>query len=92
MDTRRRVLFRQLIFQADGDYWHGKDPSTRTHPTVAGNVKRDTEFDAYAAGADWTVLRFWECELLNERDTCKARILRALKEAGTQMTDKFAMP
>jgi very-short-patch-repair endonuclease len=70
---------QRLILQADGDYWHGKDPSTHANPIIAGRVKADAEFNAYAADTGWTVLRLWEFDLMNNPDNCRERIRRALQ-------------
>jgi G:T-mismatch repair DNA endonuclease (very short patch repair protein) len=54
---------RLLTLQADGDFWHGKDPAARANPKVASNLRRDAAFDDAAESQGWRVLRLWESEL-----------------------------
>lgn len=72
------VISRRLIFEADGDYWHGKDPAARVNPVIARKVQGDAEFNAYAEHKGWTMLRLWESDLVNEPDACRLRIQHAL--------------
>ena len=74
------VPCRLLILQADGDFWHGKDPAARANPKVASNRRRDAAFDAAAESQGWRVLRLWESELRDSPGACEARIRAALAE------------
>jgi len=62
---------RLLILQADGDFWHGKDPAARANPKVASNRRRDAAFDAAAESLGWRVLRLWESELRDSPGACE---------------------
>jgi DNA mismatch endonuclease (patch repair protein) len=58
----------------DGCFWHGctehhRLPSTNVHyweSKVAKNRARDQDIDRMLTAADWTVLRFWEHESVDE--------------------------
>lgn len=78
------ILSQRLILQADGDYWHGKDPNTHANPIIAGRVRGDAEFNAYAVRAGWAVLRLWESELMDNPDNCRQRIQQAIEQTRPQ--------
>ncbi|HET7736891.1 MAG TPA: hypothetical protein VFK52_13010 [Nocardioidaceae bacterium] len=75
-----------LIFQADGDYWHGWDPETRDHPMVSRNIKNDRRQDAYIAKTPWTSLRLWEHDLLDSPEWCAERIREVVEKARSGRT------
>jgi DNA mismatch endonuclease (patch repair protein) len=67
--TRRHVA----VF-VDGCFWHGC-PDHKTAPArnaawwaqkLAGNVQRDRETDRHLRVAGWTVLRFWEHDVVDD--------------------------
>jgi DNA mismatch endonuclease (patch repair protein) len=71
MFTKQRVV----VF-CDGDFWHGRDLSSRLAKLAGGhnatywlakmqrNVERDRRQTAALEGLGWTVLRFWETDVL----------------------------
>jgi very-short-patch-repair endonuclease len=64
-----------LVVQADGDFWHGKIKPKKGYPKyVKETMKRDKAADSYMRNHGWTVLRFWECELMDDPESCLARI------------------
>jgi DNA mismatch endonuclease (patch repair protein) len=75
----------RLVLQADGDYWHGLLPQYRQDPRVAGNVANDARQDEALTGAGWTVLRFWERDLIADLPSCTVRLRAAVagKLVGT---------
>jgi len=73
----------RLIFQADGDYWHGWDPKTHTHPMVARNMANDRRQDAYIAKTGWVSLRLWEHDLLDRPEWCTECIREVVTAAET---------
>lgn len=69
-----------LVLQADGDYWHGLLPESRQDPRVAGNLENDARQDRALAEAGWTVLRFWESDLIGDLPECEARLRTAVAQ------------
>ncbi len=69
----------RLILQADGDWWHGRDPAIRSHAVVAENRLNDARQVAYATKAGWRTLRLWESDLLRVPKVCRAAIALALE-------------
>lgn len=74
---RPDLVFRRarVVVFCDGDFWHGRDLSTRLKKLerghnapywiakIKGNVARDRRVDADLAALGWTVLRFWERDI-----------------------------
>ncbi|MDM7855795.1 DUF559 domain-containing protein [Cellulomonas alba] len=71
----------RLVVQADGDYWHGRNPEDRESPLVAKNMANDARQAAYLDRAGWRLLRLWEYELLHDPDRCRERIAATASEA-----------
>ncbi|MFD9452700.1 DUF559 domain-containing protein [Streptomyces sp. NPDC059985] len=73
---------RQLVVQADGDYWHGLTAAKSGQipsPSVVLTIKKDRAQDKYLTTAGWNVLRLWESELKQDPEWCLRRIKEALK-------------
>jgi len=70
----------QIILQADGDYWHGRHRTDQNDPLVRINRANDRAVNAYAAAAGWTMVRFWEGDLLHEVDRCRSRLRSVLAQ------------
>lgn len=70
----------RLVLQADGDYWHGLLPEHRDDPRVRGNMANDAYQDRKLAEAGWTVLRFWERDLIGHLPACAKRLRAAVTE------------
>ena len=78
-----------LVVFCDGDFWHGKDWKKRRQKLQAGNnatywtkkiadnIERDRRINPRLAAEGWTVLRFWESEILEKTD----RVIREIKGA-----------
>ncbi len=87
--TRARVI----VF-CDGDFWHGKDWEARRAKLERGanapywlakigrNRERDLEHTAALEAQGWTVLRFWESDILADPGQVAERVLRELDARG----------
>lgn len=76
---------RVAVF-CDGDFWHGRDWSTRRAKLARGtnaeywiakieaNRKRDARTNELLRVMGWTVLRFWETDILAEPETAVLQI------------------
>src|SRR5437016_6473346 len=71
----------------DGCFWHGC-PDHYAPPRsaigfwskkLAENVERDRRQTLTLEAAGWRVLRFWECEVIENIDRCVLRVQRALQ-------------
>ncbi|MER7128360.1 DUF559 domain-containing protein [Streptosporangium saharense] len=83
LDRRRSSPELRIVFQADGDYWHGKKATDRGEtpdPAVAKAMQRDRSQDAYLDKAGWRILRLWESELIRHPGECLERISALLNE------------
>ena len=95
---------RVVVF-CDGDFWHGRDLEARIgrlsggHNApywvgkISGNVARDRKRNEELAAAGWTVLRFWESDILKNADEIASRIrdvvlTSRIKVAGNQRQAK----
>ncbi len=91
--TRKRVA----IF-IDGDFWHGNAWRVRGLPSLAAQfpnrtewwvaklertMQRDADVTATLTGEGWTVLRFWESDILADANNVIERIVNAVQnESG----------
>jgi DNA mismatch endonuclease (patch repair protein) len=82
--------WRVAVF-VDGAFWHGHpdyfDPATAKdywREKIAATQERDRKADQALGEAGWTVVRFWDFELRDDRDTHIGRVLKALCQAGWQ--------
>ena len=78
---------RRLCVFCDGDFWHGRNwPVLRRQlqaranseywvPKIQRNLRRDRRQEAELRREGWTVLRFWETDVLRSPEAV-ARILR----------------
>ena len=86
--TRRKVA----IF-CDGDFWHGRhwkqlskklrtgaNPSYWLHK-IEANRQRDRRTDESLRKAGWTVLRFWETDILRDPECIAVEIAKVLRGA-----------
>jgi very-short-patch-repair endonuclease len=73
---------KNIVIQWDGDYWHG-------HPTKLKNgipdkrqkrrMDYDKSQDSYMKTSGYTILRFWESEIKNDRNKVYEIIKRAIQ-------------
>ena len=71
--------YKIAIF-CDGDFWHGKDinkirgqvKTNRQYwiPKIERNIEHDQEVDAALLCQGWMVLRFWESDIIRNRQQC----------------------
>lgn len=84
--TRQRVV----VF-CDGDFWHGRDLSSRRAKLAGGhnatywlakvqrNVERDCRQTGALEAAGWSVLRFWETDILGRTGYVADQIIAAVQ-------------
>src|SRR5687767_10824756 len=92
---RPDVLFtrdRVAIF-CDGDFWHGRELATRVEKLstghnapywvakIQGNVARDRRRNVALEEMGWTVLRFWESDILKKPDEIAQIVLATVQRA-----------
>lgn len=83
---------RVVIF-VDGCFWHGhncrntkpKDNQNYWQQKVERNQKRDKEVTQVLRNKKWNVIRFWECELKDE----KKIINKLMGKSGVCLTGSF---
>lgn len=81
----------RLVVFCDGDFWHGKDWSTRRRKLAGGtnapywiakieaNIARDRRHETTLKAAGWTVLRFWESAIHGSPEAVARDILGKLQ-------------
>lgn len=82
---------RTVVF-CDGDFWHGRDLAAREErlarghnpgywlSKIRGNVERDRRADELLRSAGWTVLRYWETDILQNVESIADAIVAAIRE------------
>lgn len=90
----------KIAIFCDGEFWHGKNWVTRRfdHKTnqtfwqskIEKNIARDQFVNEKLREQGWTVLRFWETEIINEADKCLNIILRCMNNAKKSI-DRIAI-
>ena len=80
----------RLAVFCDGDFWHGRDFRKRIErlstghnapywvAKIRGNVERDQRNQALLESDGWTVLRFWETDILKDLGTVVMRIAASI--------------
>ena len=84
---------QRVVVFCDGDFWHGRDLNHRFAKLSQGHnsaywiakIKRNAERDVRQTraleAAGWTVLRFWETEVLARTDEIADEVVAALQAA-----------
>jgi DNA mismatch endonuclease (patch repair protein) len=84
---------RVVVF-CDGDFWHGRNWTERRRRLRAGhnpdywtkkiarNIERDRECTSALVAGGWTVLRFWESDIVRRLDAVAASVVAVLDERG----------
>ncbi len=85
------IVHAKVAIFCDSSFWHGRGwpeaaAAFRTNrsfwlPKIEGNIRRDAEVNELLARLGWTVLRFWDDDILKRADVCVASVLRALEVA-----------
>lgn len=72
-----------IIVQWDGDYWHGYGKSIdEVEDRVANRMKLDKSQDAYMKKCGYTILRFWEHDLHDNKEAVYENIKRAVQNSS----------
>jgi DNA mismatch endonuclease, patch repair protein len=88
LSGRPDLVFRvaRVAVFCDGDFWHGRNLEERVAKLrighnapywvskISGNVARDRARDSELTAAGWTVLRFWETDILRNAAEIAVRI------------------
>lgn len=77
----------------DGEFWHGRDWTIHKadhksncafwYAKIERNIERDKEVNEKLFSEGWTVLRFWESEILHYPDQCINKILNTMNTKQT---------
>lgn len=75
---------KNIAIFCDGEMWHGKDwekqqEDFKSHrdfwiPKIERNIARDKEVNEYLTSHGWTVLRFWETDIVKHIDECVEKV------------------
>ena len=79
----------RLAVFCDSHFWHGygwmdgakQAIKTNRHfwvPKIERNIARDAEVNRTLSAEGWTVLRFWEDEILTKTEVCMERVRHVL--------------
>ena len=83
---------RVVVF-CDGDFWHGRNWVERKRELLAGtnpgywiakierNMQRDREHTLRLERDRWRVLRFWEADVLRQRDRVVTSVIEAIRSS-----------
>ena len=96
---------RITIF-CDGDFWHGYKYWDRKRPAkkfwrdkIEGNMRRDAAVSRKLRRGGWSVMRFWEHDIVGNPDRCAKRIKRMIRKsedmgcmAGSRRVRQTAAP
>jgi len=87
----------KLAIFCDSSFWHGRGwpesaAAFKTNrgfwlPKIEGNIRRDVEVNALLSHLGWTVLRFWDDDILQRLDVCVASVLCALSTANNSASN-----
>lgn len=82
---------KKLAVFVDGEFWHGKNWQSRKQklktnrdywiPKIEKNILRDEAVNVKLLYKGWTVLRFWDSEIMKTPDEC----VREIKETLTKL-------
>lgn len=74
----------------DSSFWHGRDYDNSVKPQtnaefwekkIRRNIERDKEVNKTLNERGWTVLRFWDNEIIKNTDSCVNSIIDAVERA-----------
>lgn len=73
-----KIKNSNVIIEVDGDYWHG-NPNTDNHHKFVNETKlNDLKKTKLAESRGYTVLRFWESDVLSDKNTIINQIKQAI--------------
>lgn len=78
---------RKIAVFVDGCFWHGcpkcyKPPTTRPEywsSKLKRNIENDRKVSKELAGDGYTVLRFWEHEVIADPSVCSEKVMEAFR-------------
>lgn len=83
---------KKIVVFCDGDFWHGNNwektrDSIKTNrnywiPKIEQNIKHDQKINQKLKEEGWTVLRFWESEIIHETDRVVLEVESYLKNSS----------
>jgi DNA mismatch endonuclease (patch repair protein) len=80
--------YKVVIF-CDGDFWHGykfdewkERLSAYWLNKIQRNIERDKINDEKLLDEGWTILHFWEWEILEDVEECKKKVFNTLVSKG----------
>lgn len=82
--------WRIAVF-CDSSFWHGRDfgskkPVATNHEywdkKIRRNMERDMEVNQALLAMDWTVIRFWDTDIMKRLDECVLTIQEAILDAA----------
>ena len=95
---RPDFVFRRarVVVFCDSEFWHGYGWGTGARQSfkknrnfwiskIERNIARDEEVNRQLKADGWTVLRFWENEILNDTDSCVSQVKTALRASLHQL-------
>ena len=86
---------QKLIIFCDGDFWHGRDWASRRRKLANGsnseywiqkiqsNIRRDKLQVLRLNRMGWSVLRFWESDILKDPSAIARQITQTMKNRGS---------
>ena len=86
---------RVVVF-CDSEFWHGYGWESGAQQSlkknrhfwiskIERNIARDKEVNRQLEQEGWTVLRFWENEILNDTDSCVSQIETSISDSLQQV-------
>lgn len=83
------ITTRKVAIFVDGEFWHGENweerkqrlKSNRSYwiEKIEENIARDKRNNDALAGLGWSVIRFWEKEVLKDPDGCIEKIIALIE-------------
>ncbi len=94
----------RIVIFCDGDFWHGRHLKRRLSQLRRGhnsrywmakirrNVERDRVYSKELVALGWTVVRYWETDILKDCDRIAADIRRHAMGRASTMAPEKALP
>ena len=88
------ITRHQVAIFVDGEFWHGKNwderkarlKSNRDYwiEKIEENIARDKRNNKSLSKMGWSVIHFWEKEVLKNPDSCAQKVLSLIIQKGTR--------
>jgi len=82
------ITKQKIAVFIDGEFWHGHDWNTRKQKLkrnreywiekIEENIARDKRNDELLKTAGWSVVHFWEKEVMKNLDTCAEDVIKLI--------------